>query len=82
MTLTAQPRSIKRGRRTCVRFTARTERRGVRGARVRFARKSKKTNGRGSAVFCVRPHRSGTLTAFVSKPGLRDARTKVLVRAR
>jgi hypothetical protein len=82
ITLTAQPRSIKRGRRTCVRFTARTGRRSVRGARVRFAHKNKKTNSRGYAVFCVRPRRGGTLTAFASKPGMRDTRTKVLVRAR
>jgi SMP-30/Gluconolactonase/LRE-like region len=82
ITLTAQPRSIKRGRRTCVRFTARTGRRSVRGARVRFAHKNKKTNSRGYAVFCVRPRRGGTLTAFASKPGMRDTRTKVPVRAR
>jgi SMP-30/Gluconolactonase/LRE-like region len=82
ITLTAQPRSIKRGRRTCVRFTARAERRSVRGARVRFAHKNKKTNSRGRAVFCVRPRRGGTLTAYASKPGMRDTRTKVLVRAR
>jgi hypothetical protein len=81
MTLTAQPRSIKRGRRTCVRFTARAEGRRLRKATVRFVHKKKNTEWRGSAVFCVRPHRSGTLTALVSKPGLRSARTKVLVRA-
>ncbi|HYZ29440.1 MAG TPA: hypothetical protein VE570_10320 [Thermoleophilaceae bacterium] len=82
LTLTAQPRSIKRWRRSCVRFTARAEGRRVRKATVRFVHKNKKTDSRGGAVFCVRPRRSGTLTALASKPGLRDTRTKVLVRAR
>jgi sugar lactone lactonase YvrE len=81
MTLTAHPRSIPRGRRSCVRFTARAEGKRVREAAVRFVRKTKDTDSRGNAVFCVRPRRTGALRASASKPGLKRATTKVRVRA-
>jgi sugar lactone lactonase YvrE len=81
MTLTARPSSVQVGRRSCIRFIARAEGNGVREATVSFARRSKVTDSRGRAVFCVRPGRRGTLTASVSKPGLRTARTTVRVRA-
>jgi len=81
MSLTAHPRSVRKGRRSCVRFTARAEGRRVREAAVRFVRKTKDTDSHGNSVFCIRPRRTGTLTASVSKPGLKRATTKVRVRA-
>jgi sugar lactone lactonase YvrE len=80
MTLSAKPASIRVGRRSCVRFTTRAEGKRVREAAVRFVRKSKDTDSHGSAVFCVRPRRAGTLTATASKPGLKPARVRVAVR--
>jgi sugar lactone lactonase YvrE len=82
MTLTAYPRWLTRGRRSCVRFTARADRRRVRKATIRFAGRTKITDSRGTVVICVRPRRSGTLTAFVTKPGMKRGTTEVRVRRR
>lgn len=81
LSLAARPVTIKRGRRSCVRFLARAGGKRVREATVRFLGRAKLTDSRGRAAVCVRPRRKGTLTARVSKPGLKPARATVRVRA-
>jgi sugar lactone lactonase YvrE len=80
MSLRAHPRTIRVGRRSCVRFTAIAMARRVREATIRFNGRAKISDSRGNAVFCVRPRRAGTLVASVTKPGLKRAAAKVRVR--
>lgn len=79
LTLSARPRRIKVGRRTCVRLTVKAGGKRVREATVRFARKTRDSDSRGNAVFCVRPRRTGMLTGRATKSGRPSARVRVRV---
>jgi hypothetical protein len=79
LTLSARPTAIGVGRRSCVRLTVKADGQRVREATVTFARKTKVSDGRGDAVFCVRPRRAGTLTGRATKGSRPPARVRVRV---
>jgi sugar lactone lactonase YvrE len=73
--LTAAPKSIRRGRTSCVRFKA-----SVASVTVRFGGRRSQADFGGNARICVKPGRTGTLKAIASKPGYRSGTARVRVR--
>ena len=79
--LSASPKTIKRGKRSCVRFRARSGGGVLPGTRIRFAGKTATSDAAGKARICVKPRRAGSLTAKASKTGYRSGQARVRVRA-
>jgi hypothetical protein len=73
------PRRVRAGRRTRFRFRVSSRGRPVRGAKVRFAGKTKRTGRRGRAVIVRRFAHRGVRRAVVSKRGKRPARVRIRV---
>ncbi len=67
------------GRRTRIRFRVTSRGRPVRGAKVRFAGKTKRTGRRGRAVMVRRVFRPGLRRAVARKRGKRSAAVRVRV---
>ena len=77
--LRVRPRRVRAGRRTRIRFRVTSRGRPVRGAKVRFAGKTKRTGRRGRAVMVRRVFRPGLRRAVARKPGKRSARVRIRV---
>jgi hypothetical protein len=77
--LRAQPRIVRAGRRTTVRFRVTAHGAPVRGARVRFAGHSARTSRGGVARLTVRLRRPGRRTARASRGGFRPATAALFV---
>jgi hypothetical protein len=77
--LRVTPRRLRAGRRTRIRFRVTSRGRPVRGARVRFAGKTKRTGRRGRAVMVRRVFRPGRRRAVARKPGKRSASVRIRV---
>jgi hypothetical protein len=73
------PRRVRAGRRTRFRFRVSSRGRPVRGAKVRFAGKTKRTGRRGRAVIVRRFAHRGVRRAVVTKRGKRTARVRIRV---
>jgi hypothetical protein len=82
MRLTVRPRRARAHRRVKFRFRATCKGRAVRGAKVSFAHKHRRTNRRGRATIRVRFGTTGKKVARVKKHGLRSGRTTVRIRRR
>ncbi len=77
--LSASPRRVRTGRRTCVRFHARVGRRPLEGATVSFRQRTAASDARGRARICARFPRPDRYGAVARKAGLH--RDKTIVRA-
>jgi hypothetical protein len=78
--LTAEPRRIRAGRSSTVRFVVQSSDPDcVSGAAVRFIGRRVVTDARGVATIRTTPARAGRRRASVAKPGCRPARTSVRV---
>jgi hypothetical protein len=77
--LRVAPRRVRAGRRTRVRFRVTSRGRPVRGAKVRFAGRTKRTGRRGRAVMVRRLTRPGLRRAVARKRGKRTASVRVRV---
>jgi hypothetical protein len=82
--LRVSPRRVRSGHRTRFRFRVTSRGRPVRGAKVRFDGKTKRTGRRGRAVIVRRPGKTGVRRAIARKRGMRRAvaRVRVLRRRR
>ena len=78
--LLVRPRRARVGRRTRFRFRATTRGRPVRGARVRFAGVTARTNARGTARIVRRFRRPGRYRARATRRGFAPGRAVVVVR--
>jgi hypothetical protein len=70
---------VRSGRRTRFRFRVTSRGRAVRGAKVRFDGRTKRTGRRGRAVMVRRPVRPGLRRAVVRKRGKRTASVRIRV---
>jgi polyvinyl alcohol dehydrogenase (cytochrome) len=77
--LFVRPRTTVAGRRTTFRFSARAQGKPLKGARVRFAGHSKRTNSRGVARMRLRLRHSGGRRARATKSGFRAGTAGVRV---
>ena len=77
--LRVTPKRVRAGRRTRLRFRVTSRGRPVRGAKVRFAGRTKRTGRRGRAVMVRRFTRPGLRRAVARKPGKRAATARVRV---
>ena len=77
--LRVAPRRVRAGRRTRIRFRVTSRGRPVRGAKVRFAGRTKRTGRRGRAVMVRRFTRPGLRRAVARKRGKRTASVRVRV---
>ncbi len=80
--LRVTPRRLRAGHRTRIRFRVTSRGRPVRGAKVRFAGKTKRTGRRGRAVMVRRVFRPGLRRAVARKRGTRSASVRVRVQRR
>jgi hypothetical protein len=78
--LRVSPRRVRARHRTRFRFRVTARGKRVRGAKVRFAGKTKRTGRRGRATIVRRLHRRGLRRAVVRKRGFRTAKARVRVR--
>jgi hypothetical protein len=76
-----RPHVIRAGTSRCITFRVRSGRKAVKGAKVRFAGKSHKTNKKGRATFCVKFKKTGRKGVRVTKKGYVAGRTSVFVAA-
>jgi dienelactone hydrolase len=79
LSIRAKPGRVRSGRRARVTFTVRSAGRRVRGARVKFAGRVRKTGRRGTVRFTVRMRKPGMRTATAAKRGYRSGRVRVRV---
>ena len=79
--LRVTPRRARAGRRTRFRFRVTARGRPVRGAKVRFMGRTKRTGRRGRARMVRRPARRGVRRAVAAKRGFRPARARVRIRS-
>lgn len=77
--LRVAPRRVRSGRRTRFRFRVSAAGKPVRGAKVRFAGATRRTNRRGRVVMVRRPVRRGLRKAIARKPGMRTATVRIRV---
>lgn len=77
--LRVRPHRVRAGHRTRFRFRVTSHGKPVRGAKVRFAGKTKHTGRRGRATIVRRLHRRGLRRAVVHKRGYRTAKARVRV---
>ena len=77
--LRVTPRRVRAGRRTRLRFRVTSRGRPVRGAKVRFPGRTRKTGRRGRARMVRRPMRRGVRRVTATKRGYRRATKRVRV---
>jgi hypothetical protein len=77
--LSVSPRRVTAGRRACFRLRVVSGGRAVRGARLRFAGRSRRTDRRGRARVCARLTRAGRHVARATRSGYRADRAVVRV---
>ena len=70
---------VRAGRRTRFRFRVTARGRPVRGAKVRFLGRTKRTGRRGRARMTRRPARRGVRRVVATKRGFRSAKVRVRV---
>src|SRR4051794_1643008 len=79
LSLSVRPRRVVTGRRVRLRFHVSAGRVAIRGAKVRFAGHSARTNAAGRATMRVRLRRAGRRRAVASKPTFRRANAVVRI---
>ena len=74
-----QPRRVRAGHRTRFRFHVTARGKPVRGAKIRFLGRTKRTGRHGRARITRRPARRGIRRAVATKRGYRRAKVRVRV---
>ena len=80
LTLQARPRKLRKGKRTAVRFTVRDAGDAVKGAKVKAAGASGRTNAKGSVTLTIRSGKA--VKASATRSGYTSATKRLKVRVR